>query len=134
MDDLITLTEEELFVFAALARALIRLDGRFSPEEAACLRELGNHLAAPRVESDADGPYRGATATELLGAEALMAVMERAGRAPSDDASLRDAARTITRPEARRDVHAMLYELACCDVADTRELALLDWLATEWGL
>ncbi len=137
-DELVELSDEELLVFAGLARALVRLDGRFSAAEAGCLEDLSLQLTTARASQDGEaGPYRASASTdhrEPLGPETLHAWLDRAAQHYPDDGALRDAVGTVERAEARLYIHAMLHALACADMATTSELDMLDWLATEWQL
>lgn len=134
--ELVELHEEELLVFAGLARALVRLDGQFSQAEAECLEDLSTQLTRASDEQAGEaGPYRAGGATrEPIGPDALYAAIDRASTAFPDDAALRGATRSVTRPEARLYIHAMLHALACADFATKSELDMLDWLAKEWSL
>lgn len=136
MDDaLVELSEQELLVFAGLARVLIRLDGQFSAAEAECLEELAGQLAAPGLGEPARrDPYRGSPSRQPLGADGLYDALDEAARTYPDDAAVRASVRAVERPEARLYVHAMLHALARADLATRSELSMLDWLAEEWNL
>lgn len=136
MDDLEDLTADELLALAGLCRAMIRLDARFTEPERAALIEIAHVVASPSAAArDGGGPYReAASPLTPLGEEAFFELIELAGRELPDDASIRAAARGVTRPEAREAIHALLTHLAVSDIAVSAELALLDWLATEWSL
>lgn len=131
------LNDSELLTLAALARLMIRLDGQFTEDEERALGEIADAIAAPASQRDdeGDGPYReGAEPAEALGEAAFFELIELAGEELPDDASVREAARAVERPEARASIHALLHHLAVANTAQPRELALLGWLATEWQI
>ncbi len=47
MSELEPLNDAELLTLAGLARLLVRLDGRLTPDERRALAELGDMIAAP---------------------------------------------------------------------------------------
>lgn len=136
MNELEQLNDSELLTLAALARLMIRLDGQFTEDEERALGEIADAIAAPASQRDGgDGPYReGAEPVEALGEAAFFELIELAGEELPDDASVREAARAVERPEARASIHALLHHLAVANTAQPRELALLGWLATEWQI
>ena len=50
------------------------------------------------------------------------------------EADARNAAATVTRPEARELILARLYELAEAGTITPAESQLLDWLGEAWGI
>ena len=139
MNELEQLNDSELLTLAALARLMIRLDGQFTEDEERALGEIADAIAAPASQrgedSPEDGPYRGSgEPIEALGEAAFFELIELAGEELPDDASVREAARSVERPEARASIHALLHHLAIANTAQPRELALLEWLATEWQI
>lgn len=139
MNELEQLNDSELLTLAALARLMIRLDGHFTEDEARALGEIADAIAAPASQrgeaSPEDGPYRASgEAAEALGEAAFFELIELAGEELPDDASVREAARAVERPEARASIHALLHHLAVANTAQPRELALLEWLANEWKI
>jgi hypothetical protein len=136
MNELEQLNDSELLTLAALARLMIRLDGQFTAEEERALGEIGDAIAAPPSQRGGDGAYRenAAESVEALGEAAFFELLELAGEELPDDASVREAARSVDRPEARASIHAHLHHLAISNPAQPRELELLEWLATEWQI
>lgn len=138
-NELEQLNDSELLTLAALARLMIRLDGQFTEDEERALGEIADAIAAPASqrgeENLGDGPYRGSgEPDEALGEAAFFELIELAAEELPDDASVREAARAVERPEARASIHALLHHLAIANTAQPRELALLEWLATEWQI
>lgn len=137
MSELEPLNDAELLTLAGLARLLVRLDGRLTPDERRALAELGDMIAAPssRPETADAGPYRDrAPPLEPLGADAFFELVERAARELSDEAQILAAARAVARPDARAAIHALLHHVAMASPLGAGELRLLDWLAVEWEL
>jgi hypothetical protein len=124
------LTREELDVFAALARVLVRIDGKFSRAEAEAIEHVATQiLGLPPSE----GPYReSATGPERADATLVWELIERAERA--DDAAVQRAARGVTRAEARELIYEALHAIAASDAISREESSLLEWLEREWDI
>jgi hypothetical protein len=57
-----------------------------------------------------------------------------AAAALADDEAIMNAARAVTRPEAREAIFGVLYEMAIPDTIDPSEVAILEHVAALWGL
>jgi hypothetical protein len=129
------LTDAELLTLAGLSRLMVRIDGRFTPEERRALAEIGESVAARPNQAAENGPYRDhAPNLEPLGADAFFVLVERAAREFPDDQAIVTAARAVGRSEARAAIHALLHRIAVANPAGIGELRFLDWLAQEWQL
>jgi hypothetical protein len=106
------LGESEQLALCALLRLLIRLDGQFSDAEQEALQEIALDFGERR----------------------FWQVMEDAASKAPDDESVRALALGITRPGVRELVYGVILHVAQSDVAQGRELGLLDWLRSEWKL
>jgi uncharacterized tellurite resistance protein B-like protein len=109
--DLTGLSESEHVVLLALVGLLARADGRLSQTEMSTLEKLRHELTPERFQRIRDD------------AAAL-----------DDDAAVLNAARAITRPEAREAIFGVLYEMAIPDTIDPSEVTLLEKIAALWGL
>ena len=109
--DVSGLSESEQTVLLALVGLLARADGRLSETEMSTLEELRRLLTPERFEKIRDE------------AAAL-----------ADDEAILNAARAVTRPEARETIFGVLYEMAIPDTIDRTELAILEQVAALWGL
>jgi uncharacterized tellurite resistance protein B-like protein len=109
--DLTGLSESEHVVLLALVGLLARADGRLSQTEMSTLEKLRRELTPERFQRIRDD------------AAAL-----------DDDAAVLNAARAITRPEAREAIFGVLYEMAIPDTIDPSEVTLLEKVAALWGL
>ncbi len=125
MDELVKLDQQELLALAGLVRLMIRLDGRFTPEERRALSFVASAVAQP-----ADG----GDGSQRLGPERWAAWIEHTVRTLPDDGSIRDAALAVTRQPARDAIHALLTRIASADFAEGGEQGLLRWLAREWNI
>ncbi len=137
MDELERLTGAELLALAALARLMVRLDGRFTPDEERALAEIGDALAAAPApdENEGAGPYREASPAErALGATGFFELIELAGEQLPDDDSVRQAVRAVDRAEGREAIYGLLGQLALANPGQTRPIELLEWLAKEWHI
>ncbi len=135
MQEVERLTGPEALALAGLLRVLIREDGKFSEQERVALSLVATSFAQVDEVDRAADSYRGsAEGLAPLGEERLYALIERAGEELGDDAAIRAAALTVTRPEARATIHALLFEVAASDVISNGESTLLDWLAEKWEL
>jgi uncharacterized tellurite resistance protein B-like protein len=109
--DVSGLSESEQTVLLALVALLARADGRLSQTEMNTLEDLRRVLRPERFKQIRDD------------AAAL-----------ADDEAILDAARAVTRPEAREAIFGALYEMAIPDTIDPSELAILEQLAELWEL
>ena len=105
------LSESEQMVLLALVGLLARVDGRLSQTEMSTLETLRRALTPERFQSIRD-----------------------AAAALSDDDAILNAARQVTRPEAREAIFGVLYEMAIPDTIDPSEVELLEKIAAIWGL
>jgi len=105
------LSASEQKVLLALVGLLARADGRLSQTEMSTLEELRRALTPERFRQVRDE------------AAAL-----------DDDQAILDAARAVTRPEAREAIFGVLYEMAIPDTIDPSEVAVLERVAELWGL
>jgi hypothetical protein len=105
------LSEPEQTVLLALVGLLARADGRLSQTEMSTLDEL-------RI---------------LLTPERFQYVRDAAAALANDEAIL-NAARAVTRPEAREAIFGVLYQMAIPDTIDPSELSILEQVAALWGL
>jgi uncharacterized tellurite resistance protein B-like protein len=109
--DVSGLSETEQTVLLALVGLLARADGRLSETEMNTLDELRRVLSAERFEEVRDQ------------AAAL-----------ADDEAILNAARAVTRPEAREAIFGVLYEMSIPDTLDPSEVVILEKVAALWGL
>ena len=109
--DVSGLSESEHTVLLALVGLLARADGRLSQTEMSTLEQLRRVLTPERFQK----------------------IRDEAAALADDDAIL-NAARAVTRPEAREAIFGVLYEMAIPDVIDPSEIAILEHVATLWGL
>jgi hypothetical protein len=109
--DVSGLSESEQTVLLALVGLLARADGRLSQTEMNTLDELRRVLSPQR----------------------FLQLRDHAAALADDDAIL-NAARAVTRPEAREAIFGVLYEMAIPDTIDPSEVALLEKVASLWGL
>ncbi len=109
--DVSGLSENEQTVLLALVGLLARADGRLSQTEMGTLEKLRHALTPERFQKIRDD------------AAAL-----------ADDEAIMNAARAVTRPEAREAIFGILYEMAIPDVIDPSEVAILEHVAALWGL
>src|ERR1044071_1701898 len=105
------LSESEQMVLLALVGLLARADGRLSQTEMSTLEELRRTLTPER----------------------FMRLRDDAA-ALADDEAILNAAKGVTRPEAREAIFGALYEMAIPDTIDPTEVALLAKIAELWGL
>lgn len=109
--DVSGLSESEHTVLLALVGLLARVDGRLSQTEMSTLDELRRVLSPQR----------------------FLQIRDQAA-ALADDEAILNAARAVTRPEAREAIFGVLYEMAIPDTIDPSEVALLEQVAALWGL
>jgi len=110
MDDL---EDHEQLAFGGLIRVLIRLDGSFSEEEEAHLERL---------------------AEELGTTEQLWRLISRSAQEHKNDDAIRESAKQVERPGARRLIRDALEKVAMAETIEPAEQELLDWLDTTWQL
>jgi hypothetical protein len=127
LDDL---SDAESLALGGLLRLMIRIDGSFSQAEEEVLGELAEELS--RQGSDG-ATYRGQAVVQA-DPQAIYTIIDRAGRALENDDAIREAARAVTRPEAREIIYGALFAVATADTISTGEGALLTWLEETWEL
>jgi hypothetical protein len=127
------LKEHEQLALIGLLRFVVRLDGHTSPEELESLQSALRGLYMPQVDEPTT-PYRVGAALPQSVEDQIAALEARADKKFFDDDSVRRAALTITRPEAREIIFAAVADLAASDGIALQEGWLLDWLADVWEL
>ncbi len=110
--ELSQLTHDETLVLVGFMRVVIQADGEFSETE----RE---HVALVRT---------------ALGTERFTNAMREASAAFPDNATLKDAAKAITRREAREAIHDVLVKVAASDTITKEEDKPLRWIESWWEL
>jgi hypothetical protein len=105
------LSEAEQIVLLALVGLTARLDGNVSEIEVAWIDRIADHIGQDRFE----------------------AVRDAAANFGDPDAIL-EAARGVTRPEAREVIYEMVYDIASSDTIAEGESDLLSRLAKLWDL
>jgi|JI10StandDraft_1071094.scaffolds.fasta_scaffold235553_2 hypothetical protein len=121
------LTHQERLTYAALLRTLVRLDGHISMEEQALVLEASRELLGPSMT-----PVGETTAAD--DDRELRALLDRSAEAHPDDESVRRAAASVTRPEAREAIFAALLTISTAGTITVPEAGLLDWLSETWDL
>lgn len=121
------LTLDERLTYAALLRTLVRLDGQVTPEEGLVMSDASRELLRPSM---VPSPPPTADDDDL----ALRELLDRSAESYPDDESVRRAAATVTRPEAREAIYAALLAVSTAGTITTAEAGLLDWLAQLWDL
>jgi len=106
------LEPHERLAFAGLVRAMIRMDGEVTPDEAHAVTKIAN----------------------AVGAQQFWAAMKTAQECLASPAEVSKAAEQVTRPEVRAWALGELRKLADSDGLDISEDALLRWLARAWEL
>lgn len=107
------LSEEEQHVFGGLIRLLLRSDGDFSQAEETMVDSLGARIG--------DGPG------------SLWNVISESAQNYPDDAQIRRAAPSVTRPAARDFMLGVLDEIAASDGLAQEETKLIEWVRTAWA-
>ncbi|AKF10765.1 TerB family tellurite resistance protein [Sandaracinus amylolyticus] len=107
------LTNDETVCLMGLLREVIQADDDYSPAERAKMRELRDALGDERFDAAIDEAKR---------------------RYAGSRAALKEHAKTITRPEARRAMYALLERVAASDGVTASEKKPLDWVASWWDL
>jgi hypothetical protein len=102
------MNEEERLALAGLLRMMVGLDGAFTPDESAALKDVAVELG--------EGPF-----WKLL--ESFD------GRKHGD---VRALARQVTRKEVQELIYGLLYGVAITQTITSRENELLEWLASTW--
>jgi hypothetical protein len=105
------LSETEQTVLLALVGLTARLDGNVSEIEIAWIERISEQLGQARFE----------------------AIRDAAANFADPDAIL-EAARGVTRPEARQVIYELVYDIASSDTVAERESDLLARLSTLWDL
>ena len=109
--DVSELSESEHMVLLALVGLVARADGRLSQTEMGTLDELRHVIPAARFLRDREQ------------AAAL-----------ADDEAILNAARAVTRPEAREAIVSVLYEMAIPSTLDPAEVAIFEKISALWGI
>jgi uncharacterized tellurite resistance protein B-like protein len=110
--DLRDLIPEEDVVFFGLLREIITADGKYSDAEREHITKLTKEMGKSRVEK----------------------AMAEAGKRFPSRAALKDAAKAVTRPEARLAIIGYLERVAAADEVTPEEDKPLKWLASWWGV
>lgn len=108
LDDL---SQPEQVVLLSLVGLMARMDGSVSQEELDLLEQIADEIGAKRFEAARDA------AANL-----------------SDGAAILRAASSIDRQEAREVIFELVYGIAVRDTIAESEAAMLNELATVWGL
>jgi hypothetical protein len=132
MIELTELTEAELVVLAGLGRAMTRIDGRVTAEEQEAVLSL--RLNVSEGVAKEGSPYRGRVGTTPLEPDRWRTLLERAGETLDTEEKLQEAAMSVTRPEAREAIFALVAEIAIVDAVGTAEWRALEWLEERWDL
>ena len=106
------LTDEELVTLAGLMREVIRADHEYSDAERLRVEELA----------------------ATLGEERFNRIFEEAKRTLTSRHEVKEHAKTVTRPEARREIFDYLMKLAAADGVAREEEKPLRWLASWWDM
>ena len=107
------LQDDERIALGGLVRMMIRSDGDFTEAEEETVNAVGERL--------------------LGGPGAMWRLISASAQACPDDAAIRAAADTVTRPEARTLIRDVLSEIAAGDEVSDEERALLAWLDERWA-
>ena len=108
LDDL---SQPEQVVLLALVGLMARMDGTVSPGEMDLLEQIADEIGEKRFEAARD-----------------------AAASLSDGAAILRAAASIDGVEAREIIFELVYGIAVRDTIAESEAALLNELATMWGL
>lgn len=106
------LTDDETLAFGALLRAMVSMDGKFSDEEKAMFKVLGDEL----------------------GAEDFRALLDRASKEVQGPAQILELADNVTRQKARELIYYGVNATAMAGGVTGPEQGLLDELKRKWGL
>jgi uncharacterized tellurite resistance protein B-like protein len=106
------LTDDELVTLAGLMREVIQADHEYSEAEKVRVDELA----------------------EQIGEERFAKVFDEAKRTLSSRHEVKEHAKTVTRPEARREIFDFLMKLAAADGVAREEEKPLRWLASWWDM
>lgn len=107
------LTNEETVCLMGLLREVIQADDDYSPAERAKMRELRDALGDARFDA---------------------AIDEAKSRYAGSRAALKEHAKTITRPDARKLMFSVLEKVAASDGITASERKPLEWVASWWDL
>jgi hypothetical protein len=108
LDDM---SQPEQVVLLSLVGLMARMDGSVSQEELELLEQIADEIGEKRFEAARD-----------------------AAAALSDGAAILRAASSVDRQEAREVIFELVYGIAVRDTIAESEAALLNELATLWGL
>ncbi len=133
----VPLTRIELVALAGLLHELGRADPNGAASQANAAIDLADELSLLRERDDEPGgsPYRNPQPpASPLTAEEWLAIRASAARSLAGREPLRPALRAIKRPEARRAIHAIAYDIATHAHITPEEWNWLAWLEEEWSL
>jgi hypothetical protein len=108
LDDM---SQSEQVVLLSLVGLMARMDGSVSQDELELLEQIADEIGEKRFEAARD-----------------------AAAALSDGAAILRAASSVDRQEAREVIFELVYGIAVRDTIAESEAALLNELATMWGL
>jgi hypothetical protein len=108
LDDM---SQPEQVVLLSLVGLMARMDGSVSQDELELLEQIADEIGAERFEAARD-----------------------AAAALADGEAIKRAASSIDRQEAREVIFELVYGIAVRDTIAESEAALLNELATMWGL
>lgn len=106
------LNEDEELALLGLMREIVQADGDYSPGERRAVDELREELGPARFD------------------KAILRAMD----AFDSRAELKEHAKKITRPGARKAIFDALTSVAASDGVTSNEEKPLAWLASWWGL
>lgn len=106
------LSENEELALLGLMREIVQADGEYTDAERRVVEAMRRELGEARFD------------------KAILRAMD----AFDSRAELKEHAKTITRPEARRAIYDALAKVASADGVDETEEAPLAWLASWWAL
>ena len=106
------LNDEELVALAGLMREVIQADHEYTESERQCVDELAAEI----------------------GEERFARVFDEAKRSLTSRHEVKEHAKTVARPEARRAIFDFLMRLSAADGVDRDEEKPLRWLASWWDL
>lgn len=110
--ELAELTHDETLVLVGFMRVVIQADGAFSDEE----REYVDMVR------------------QALGTERFTEAMREATRGFPDNATLKTAAKAVTRAAARDAIYQVLLTIAASDTISKEEDKPLRWIESWWEI
>lgn len=106
------LTPDEELVLLGLLREIVQADGEYTPQEQAAVDRVRSALGPARFD------------------QAILKAQDRF----TSRAELKEQARAVERPEARRAIYDLLVTVAASDGVAESEEAPLVWLASWWEM